>query len=186
MLTIALVENLQRADLDPIEEAEGYQRLVQEFGATQQQVAEAVGKDRSTVANALRLLGLPASVRRMLQDRQLTVGHARALLSLEGERQMLDVARTVVAKNLNVRDVERLARSAPSSRQKRKESPRTAQPAPEPQIRRVTDALRRRLQTDVHVIMGADKRGEIRIAFYSADDLERVLEVVLDHPLEDL
>ena len=186
MLTVALVENLQRADLDPIEEAEGYQRLVQEFGATQQQVADAVGKDRSTVANALRLLGLPASVRRMLQDRQLTVGHARALLALDGERQMLEVARTVVAKGLNVREVERIASSAPASRQKRKESPRTAQAAPDPQIRRVTDALRRRLQTDVHVDMGPDRRGEIRIAFYSADDLERVLEVVLDHPLEDL
>jgi ParB family chromosome partitioning protein len=186
MLTVALVENLQRADLDPIEEAEGYQRLVQEFGATQQQVAEAVGKDRSTVANALRLLGLPTSVRRLLQDRQLTVGHARALLGLDGERQMLEVARTVVAKGLNVRDVERIARLAPSSRQRKKGSPRTAQLAPDPQIRRVTDALRRRLQTDVHVSIGADKRGEIRIAFYSADDLERVLEVVLDHPLEDL
>src|SRR5690606_11501637 len=85
-LSLALVENLQRSDLDPIEEAEGYQRLQNEFSATQQQVADAVGKDRSTVANALRLLQLPVSVRRQLQDGQITTGHARALLGLTSER----------------------------------------------------------------------------------------------------
>src|SRR5205085_2215588 len=100
LLTLALVENLQRADLNPIEEAEGYQRLVAEFSLTQQQVADVVGKDRSTVNNVLRLLGLPASVRRMLQDGQITHGHARALLGLANERAMTDMAREIASDGL--------------------------------------------------------------------------------------
>ncbi|MBA2669307.1 MAG: ParB/RepB/Spo0J family partition protein, partial [Gemmatimonadetes bacterium] len=106
LLTLALVENLQRSDLNPIEEAEGYQRLIAEFELTQQQVADAVGKDRSTIANFLRLLNLPASVRRMVQEGQLTLGHARALLSLDGERQMVELAREAAAKGMSVREVE--------------------------------------------------------------------------------
>src|SRR5688500_2521085 len=110
LLTLALVENLQRADLNPLEEAEGYQRLVDEFSLTQQQVADVVGKDRTTVANTLRILQLPASVRRMLADGQLSAGHARALLSLGNEREITDLAREVATNGLSVREVERRAR----------------------------------------------------------------------------
>src|SRR5687768_15477775 len=112
MLTLALVENLQRADLNPLEEAEGYQRLIDEFGLTQQQVADAVGKDRTSVANTLRVLALPASVRRMVADGQLTLGHARAILSLGSESAMAELARAVVAAGLSVRDTERRARAS--------------------------------------------------------------------------
>jgi ParB family chromosome partitioning protein len=175
LLTLAMVENLQRADLNPIEEAEGYQRLVDEFKLTQQQVADVVGKDRSTVANMLRLLALPASVRRMLQEAQLTLGHARALLGLQGERAITDLAREVVARGLTVRDVERRVREAsakPKTEKAAKPDRRSAE------VRRIEDDLRRRLQTDVHVAVADRERGEIRISFYSADDLERVLEVI--------
>lgn len=179
LLTLALVENLQRADLNPIEEADGYQRLIAEFSLTQQQVADVVGKDRSTVANMLRLLGLPASVRRMVQEAQLSIGHARALLALSEERLIVDLAREAVAKGLTVRDVEHRVRAG---RQERPKS-RTPQPAPAKsrrgEARHAEDLLRQHLQTDVKLVADARDRGSIRISFYSLEDLERVLELIL-------
>ncbi len=180
LLTFALIENLQRSDLNPIEEAEGYQRLVQEFSLTQQQVADVVGKDRSTVANVLRLLNLPASIRRMLQEGQLTHGHARALLAIGNEQRMVELAREIVAKGLTVRDVEQRARE---------ERPRPTRQAPDERrapsgggaaaTRQIADELRRHLQTDVSVSTSDGKRGTIEIAFYSVDDLERLLDLIL-------
>ena len=186
LLTLALVENLQRADLNPIEEAEGYSRLIAEFGLTQQDAANVVGKDRSTIANSLRLLNLPASVRRMLQDGQLTVGHARALLPLPNERVMVDVARETVAKNLSVREVERLVKQATTpARQPNVASPEKPSAARAAEVRRLTDRLRRRLQTDVTLDIDEKDRGALRIAFYSADDLNRLIELITGHN-EDL
>lgn len=183
--TLALVENLQRSDLNPIEEAEGYQRVMQEFSLTQQQVADVVGKDRSTVANALRVLNLPATVRRMLQEGQITVGHARALLGLGNEMRIVDVAREIVAHELTVRDVEKRARDVTPQRRRESEAEKGGEAgkggggSKDPQARRIEDQLRRYLQTDVHLTVSAKQRGEIRIMFYSNDDLERVLELVL-------
>lgn len=181
LLTLALVENLQRADLNPIEEGEGYQRLIAEFALTQQEVAGVVGKDRSTVANILRLLTLPDAIRMMVRDGHLTVGHARALLALTNEREMLDLAREIVARGLTVRDVEQRARNGaplPSSRStKAKDDRRT--PKLSAELKRLQDELRRHLQTDVTITLGANERGKIEIAFYSADDFERVLDLVL-------
>jgi ParB family chromosome partitioning protein len=181
LLTLALVENLQRADLNPIEEGEGYQRLIADFALTQQEVAEIVGKDRSTVANMLRLLNLPISVRAMVRDGQLTIGHARALLALPNEREMLELAREIVAKGLTVRDVEQRARnssSAPASRPGKLKRPEKA-PGLNAELKRLQDELRRHLQTDVTISVGDHERGKIEIAFYSSDDLERVLDLVL-------
>ena len=111
MLTLALVENLQRSDLNPLEEADGYQRLIDEFGLTQQQVADAVGKDRTTITNLLRVLTLPAAIRAMVERGHITAGHARALLPIRDERRQLDVANEIVARQLSVRDVEARARA---------------------------------------------------------------------------
>jgi ParB family chromosome partitioning protein len=183
-LSLALVENLQRADLDPIEEAEGYQRLQQEFSATQQQVADAVGKDRSTVANALRLLQLPASVRRLLQEGQLTTGHARALLGLTSERAMADLARETSAAGLSVREVERRVKAArPATSSGSTQKPTTAATPPTSsaaaaEVRRLEELLRRRLQTQVQIATTGRDQGELRIAFTSSEDLERLLELV--------
>src|SRR5688500_14864019 len=110
LLTLALVENLQRTDLHAVEEAEGYQRLIEEFGLTQQRVAEIIGKDRTTIANTMRVLQLPATVRKMVQQGELTLGHARALLAFEDERTITDVAREAIAKGLSVRDLEARAK----------------------------------------------------------------------------
>jgi ParB family chromosome partitioning protein len=187
LLTLALVENLQRADLNPVEEAEGYSRLVAEFDLTQQEVASIVGKDRSTVANSLRLLNLPQPVRRMLQEGQLSVGHARALLALQGERVITDLAREIVAKDLSVREVERRVKQATASA--RQPNAATVGPngsARTAEIRRLTDRLRRRLQTDVTVQIDEKDRGQLRITFYSADDLNRLIELITGHTTEDL
>ena len=181
LLTLALVENLQRADLNPIEEGEGYQRLIADFALTQLEVAEIVGKDRSTVANMLRLLNLPVAIRIMLRDGQLTVGHARALLAISNEREMLELARETVAKGLTVRDVEQRARGsatpATSRASKRKGGERAS--GLNAELKRLQDELRRHLQTDVTITVGDHERGKIEIAFYSSDDLERVLDLVL-------
>jgi ParB family chromosome partitioning protein len=187
ILTLALVENLQRTDLNPLEEAQGYKRLTDEFGLTQQQVADVVGKDRSTIANCLRVLSLPAPVRQMLSDGLITLGHARALLALSDARRMLELANEIVAKQLSVRDVERRVReanepaSAPDTEQRRSRSP--ALPAPSnqasPELRRIEDQLRRHLQTDVHIALTGKEKGILRIGFYSSEDLDRLLELVL-------
>src|SRR5919202_3067606 len=166
LLTLALVENLQRANLNPIEEAEGYQRLIQEFELTQQQVADVIGKDRSTIANILRLLQLPASVRRMLQEGQLTLGLARALLALGNERLIVDVARETVAKGLTVRHVEQRARlNTPEAERRRAKAPSPADAGTgrNPEARRIADDLRRHLQTDVAVTVSQGERGKIEI-----------------------
>ncbi len=183
LLTLALIENLQRTDLNPIEEAEGYQRLVQEFALTQQQVADVVGKDRSTVANILRLLNLPASVRRLVQEGQLTLGHARALLSLGNEQRIIDLAREIVAKGLTVRDVEQRAREA-GTRQRKTPEQRDTTRAGDAAARQLTDELRRHLQTDVSVSTLDGKRGKIEITFYSVEDLERLLDLILGEKRE--
>ena len=187
LLTLALVENLQRADLNPIEEAEGYSRLVAEFDLTQQEVASIVGKDRSTVANSLRLLSLPTAIRVMVQENRLSVGHARALLAIPSERVMVDLARETVAKNLSVRDVERRVKQATmSARPPSTTSAAATGAARGAEIRRVTDRLRRRLQTDVTVDIDDKDRGQLRITFYSADDLNRLIELITGHTTEDL
>lgn len=186
MLTLALVENLQRADLNPIDEADGYHRLITEFALTQQQVATAVGKDRSTVANILRLLGLPLPVRSMLEDGRLSLGHARALLSFPNEPAMLAAAQDIVARKLTVRDVERLAKGSSITRQAasvatssgngRGASMTASTTANSAEAKHITDMLRRHLQTDVTLLVDAKEQGELRIRFYSNDDLQRLLE----------
>jgi ParB family chromosome partitioning protein len=181
LLTLALIENLQRDDLSPVDEARGYERLIAEFNLAQQDVADAVGRDRSTVANALRLLKLPEAVLQMLHDGQLSVGHARPLLALEDPRVVTTLAKEAVAQGLSVREVEDRVRGgrAPERRPRMK---RGMGPAPE--VRRVEDALRRRLGTDVRVTLRAKGKGQIHLAFYSNDDLARVLELILGAPFD--
>src|SRR5688500_5564518 len=184
LLTLALVENLQRADLDPLEQAEGYQRLIDEFELTQQQVAEVVGKDRSTVANMLRLLSLPIAVRRLVQESKITLGHARALLAIDDERAMTELAKRIVAEGLTVRDIERSARERTTAKRRPRE--RGSEPRGTAITRRIEDDLRRHLQTDVRISVGEGERGTIAISFYSADDLERVLDLVLGPKREQM
>src|SRR5438093_768936 len=158
VLTLALIENLQRDDLSPVDEARGYERLIAEFSLAQQDVADAVGRDRSTVANALRLLKLPATVLALLHEGRLSVGHARALLALDDPRAVAAVAKEAVDLGLSVRDVEDRVRGgrAPVRRPRLKQGLGQA-----PEVRRIEDALRRRLGTDVRVTLRAKGKGQI-------------------------
>jgi len=181
VLTLALIENLQRDDLSPVDEARGYDRLIAEFNLTQQDVAEAVGRDRSTVANALRLLRLPAAVLGLLHEGRLSVGHARALLGLEDPSAATALAKEAVDLGLSVRDVEDRVRGgrAPVRRPRLKKGLGQA-----PEVRRIEDALRRRLGTDVRVTLRSKGKGHIHVGFYSNDDLARLLELMLGSPFD--
>lgn len=180
LLTLALVENLQRADLNAVEEARGYRRLSEEFGYTHAQIAEAVGKDRTSVTSLLRILQLPASVLDIVEKGQLSAGHARALVALDDPRRALSLANEAVALQLSVREMEKRVRDAqtPPS-QKRPTAKAATAAAGSPVLKRLEDELRRRLQTDVNIRLSGPEKGSVEVAFYSADDLERVLDVIL-------
>jgi ParB family chromosome partitioning protein len=185
---LALVENLQREDLSPIEEAEGYQRLVEEFGYTQESLAQRVGKERSTVANALRLLKLPDAVRAMVSAGQLQMGHARALLGLpngnERDGQLLfQVARRVVERGFSVRQTEELVRKTRErlAADEQGRAPALGAEAAErsPVVRDLEARLARHLGARVRVSARPDGRGRIEIDYHSLDELDRLLEQLL-------
>jgi ParB family chromosome partitioning protein len=168
-IAIALIENIQREDLNPIEEAASLQRLQREFDLTQQEVATAVGKSRSTVANLLRLMTLQDDVRRLVEHGDLEMGHARALLGLEGAGQSL-AARTVVSKGLTVRQTEALVRNQLAKK---------TQPAPpkniDPNIRQLQDDLSQRLGAPVLIQHSAKGRGKLVLSYNSLDELDGIL-----------
>jgi len=170
-LAIALIENIQRDDLAPLEEAGALQRLLEEFGLTHQQVAEAVGKSRTTVTNLLRLLELEAEVKMLLDDGRLEMGHARALLGLKGPAQGI-AARQVVARGLSVRETEKLVRRIQAEGVDDKTARR---PDLDPDIRRLQDDLTERLGARVAIQHGSKGTGKLVIAYNSLDELDGIL-----------
>ena len=183
LLVLALVENLQRAGLSPIEEAEGLKRLADEFSLSQQQIADVVGRDRSTVANTLRLLQLPASVRQMVNEGRLSAGHARALLSLDHDHRILELAEQAVAEGWSVREVEeRVARARTGGRKGRKPATRPRDPAE----RALEEELQRTLGTEVRIRAGRGMKGKVEIPFHGAEDFERLFERLAGRPAGDV
>lgn len=178
ILTLALVENLQRSDLNPIEEAEGYDQLIREFGYTQQTVATIVGKDRSTVTNILRILQLPPSVRELLQEGQLSAGQARPLLGLDDNSRITAFARQIVNKGWSAREVERRVKALTEGKATGKPARLVSTNSRPAEIRSVEQRLRNHLQTDVAISLKAHDKGSITIEFYSPEDLERVLDLI--------
>jgi ParB family chromosome partitioning protein len=172
---MALVENLQREDLNPIEEAEGYQRLLAEYGYTQESLASRVGKDRSTVANALRLLRLPTTVRELVIGGRLGMGHARALLGLESDDAIERLARATVSRGLSVRQVESHVRRERT----RAETPPAPAPRPSPAARDLTERLQRHLQTRVRLVETGPGKGHMEIHFGSLDELDSLLAKIM-------
>jgi ParB family chromosome partitioning protein len=173
LLEMALVENIQREDLNPIDEALAYRRLADEFQMTQDAIATAVGKDRATVANVLRLLRLPDEVRTEVAGGRLSMGHARALLALTEENEQRRLARDVIAKGLSVRDVESLVRRIVESA-----APQSEVPAPKPvdvHTRAAEDRLKLMFGTRVRIVRRGT-RGRIEIDFNSEDELIRIFE----------
>jgi ParB family chromosome partitioning protein len=176
MLVLAIVENVQRAGLSPMEEAAGYRRLVDEFGFTQAEVAQSVGRERSTVANLLRLLHLPDEVQRMVGEGKLSMGHARALLGLGNEDRMLELANIAVQQGLSVRAVEDRVRGktpAPGPGEADGANPTEAH------LRRLEEQIERVLGTAARIRVGARRSGRIEILVRTADDFDRVLERLL-------
>ncbi|MGE5549118.1 MAG: ParB/RepB/Spo0J family partition protein [Bacteroidota bacterium] len=178
MMEIALVENLQREDLNAMEEAEAYRRLLDEFGLTQEEIAQKVGKSRSAIANSLRLLNLPETVKHDLCGGRTTVGHARAILGLKGEEEQLGAWKEVMASGLSVRETEELVRRRTEKAVSR-ETPGKHLPAPQvdPNIKAVEDRIRQALGTKVR-IHHAGASGRIEIEYYSQEELDRILEVI--------
>jgi len=169
-MAMALIENIQREDLNPIEEAASLQRLQQEFGLTQQEVAQAVGKSRSTVANLIRLMSLQEDVRRLVEHGDIEMGHARALLALEGPDQTR-AARAVAGKGLSVRQTEALVRRLLAGRTAPAAAGRV-----DPDIRRLQDDLSRRLGTAVQIQHGPRGKGKLVLPYNSLDELDGILK----------
>jgi ParB family transcriptional regulator, chromosome partitioning protein len=169
LLAVALIENIQREDLNPIEEAQAYRRLADEYQLTQDQIAEAVGKDRSSIANFIRLLKLPLEIRENLSAGALSMGHARALLSLADEQAQLRVAREVVSRNLSVRETESIVKKDVDVAKPREEAPKDVH------TRAAEEKLRFALGTRVRIARRG-KGGRIEIDFQSEEELHRLYE----------
>jgi ParB family chromosome partitioning protein len=175
MLAAALIENLQREDLNPMEEAHAYRRLADEFHLTQEQIAEAVGKDRSSIANVVRLLKLPNEVRENVAAGALSMGHARAILGLQDETAQRHLARDVVTKQLSVRETELLVKKSLEPQASR------ADPQKDVHTRAAEDRLRFALGTRVRILRKR-KGGRIEIDFGSEDELQRIYEQLAERP----
>jgi len=176
-LEISLIENLQREDLNPIEEAEGFKRLIEEFRISQEELGARVGKDRTTIANVLRLLRLPQDVIDQLLQNRITSGHARALLSLETKEKQKELCHLIIQKGLSVREAEVLAKRW-SAKSKKAVTPARSRGELTIQLNNLQDTLRRCLATKVRIFQKG-KRGRIEIEYYSFEDLERIIEAIL-------
>lgn len=183
LLVLALVENMQRAELSPLEEAAGFQQLGVEFSLSQQQIAELVGRDRSTVANTLRLLQLPPSVRQLLSDGTLTAGHARALLGLDNERRMAEIAQQAAEHGWSVRAVESEVQKA---RGRKDRKPRGGKKGRDANERVLEEELQRVLGTQVLIAAGRGHRGKIEIPFVGAEEFERIFELIAGRSASDV
>lgn len=185
ILELSLIENIQREDLNPIEEAEAYKRLIDEFGMSQEEMAKRVSKSRSAVANSLRLLKLEGDVRKMLVDGQLSMGHARALLPLEIAEEQIEVARKVADRQLSVRETEKLVRDIlKTGAGSGTKAVKTEQPQEDPSIaviyKQIEERLQQTLHTKVQIQRKRNGHGKLMIDFYGSDDLDKIIDRLTD------
>lgn len=175
-LELSLIENLQREDLNPIEEAEAYKQLIDEFNLSQEELSKRIGKDRTTITNTLRLLKLSPEIKEYIKRSEITQGHARAILSLESRDKQKQLCELIINKGLSVRQAEAIAKRLLGKQKRRKAERRKGEI--DIQIKNLQDSLRLRLGTKV-TIYTSDKRGKILIEYYSFDDLERIVDTIL-------
>jgi ParB family chromosome partitioning protein len=176
-LEISLIENLQREDLNPMEAADAFKNLIEQFNISQEDLSKRIGKDRTTIANTLRLLKLPGEVKNQLLQNRITSGHARAILSLESKEKQKELCALIIKKGLSVREAEALAKRW-SEKPKKTVAPIKKRGDLESQLGSLQDSLRKHLGTKVQ-IAPKGKRGKIEIEYYSHEDLERIVETIL-------
>jgi ParB family transcriptional regulator, chromosome partitioning protein len=176
-LELALIENIQREDLNPIEEATAYATLIDDFQLTQEEVAQRVGKDRSSVANYIRLLKLPEEIKERIRKMELTMGHARALSSLEKAKDQIELGTRIVAEQLNVRQIEEVIRRW--KKEGKKPAPAGPEKKQDPNVRAAEQALQERLGTRVNIHQQDSGKGKIEIEFHDAEDLIRIYELMM-------
>jgi len=180
-LSLALIENIQRQELNPVEEALAYQKLIQDYGLTQDELARQVSKDRSSIANHLRLLKLPTEVQQMLEDGRLSMGHARALLAIEHEDRLMNLAREVIANQMSVRETEKLVKQAASG-DKSNPSSGEKDPVLRPQdanLRAAELKLKRHLGAQVRIHLTSGDSGRVEIGFSSMGELDRIYSLIV-------
>jgi ParB family transcriptional regulator, chromosome partitioning protein len=178
MLEIALIENIQREDLNPIETAHAYDRLRKELGLSQEEIGRRTGKDRTSITNALRLLNLPPEVQLLLAEHRVSMGHARAILGLSSAEEQIEVAEKAAAQGLSVRQVEALVQERTSDRTGGKTGNRR-QAVLDPNVKAAIDQLERVLGTRVRIVELSDARGRIEIEYYSQAELDRLFEQIV-------
>ena len=176
----SLIENIQREDLNPLEEAGAYERLMEEFGLTQEELAQRLGKKRSSVANIVRLLNLPTEIRDSISKEEISSGHARAILSIKDDNRKKMIAQKIIRERLTVREAEKLTSSfsqSVSKKSKRKQSSQS------PEIKEIEEKLQKILGTKVEIKLASKKRdkiqGSLDIQFYSQSDLERIIDIIM-------
>ncbi len=173
---LALVENLQRKDLNPMEEAKAYSQLIKEFGLTQEQIAEKVGRERSSTANILRLVSLPSEIQRLIELEKITIGHAKVILGFGNSKMQITLANRIVRNQLSVRDAERLIKNNPSLLKK---VPKKGKTVSSPNsYTAVEEQLQKQLGTKV-TIRSKRRGGELTVTYYSEEDLKRIVDVIL-------
>jgi ParB family chromosome partitioning protein len=179
-LELSLIENIQREELNPIEEANAYRKLLERGGLTQEDISQRVGKTRSTITNALRLLKLPAEIQKLVEDDALSMGHARALLSIDSVEQQISIAREIVDKTLSVRETEQIVKRTQSASrtQPTKESSRVSNNTEAANIAAAETKLSKRLEAPVKIKL-AKTGGVVEIRFSSSDDLSRLFDTLM-------
>ncbi|MCA1903055.1 MAG: ParB/RepB/Spo0J family partition protein [Candidatus Hydrogenedens sp.] len=174
-ILLGLIENIQREDLNPIEEAEAYQSILERFVWSQEQLAETIGKDRSSVSNSIRLLSLPSAVQMLVVDGKLSMGHARALLGLNSPQLIIEVANKIINHGLSVRQTEQLVMGLKSGERKK---PLTPKKIKNPHIIEIEQELSRRLGTRVNIKHGNSGKGKIEVNYFSNNELTRILTIL--------
>src|ERR1044072_295778 len=180
VLEIALIENIQRENLNPIEEAQAYKKLIETVGLTQESLASRVGRDRSYITNYLRLLRLPDDVQQLVKEGRLSTGHARTLLALELVDMQRRIARQIIDGGLSVRATEQLVQKATEEKPARRSAPQ----AVDPNIKAAETKLRRALGTQVKILQAADGRGKVEISFFNTQDLDRIYSLLMPRGAE--
>jgi ParB family chromosome partitioning protein len=178
MLELALIENIQREDLNPIETAHAYERLRRELGLSQEEIGRRTGKDRASIANTIRLLNLPPEVQLLLAEHRVSMGHARAILGLQSAEEQIEIAEKTAAQGLSVRQVETLVQERTSERPKGKSGSRREMLV-DPNVKAAVDQLERTLGTRVRIVELSEQRGRIEIEYYSQAELDRLFERIV-------